>query len=156
MIDQLLFVGMLIVVGYVLLALELLVIPGFGVAGIGGLGCLAAGGVFAVRYFGAGWGGLVILVVITITTILMIRFPRTRYGRSMVHRQSLDGATVESSPLAPGQIGVAESDLRPAGIARFEEHRESVVTDGEYIAAGDPVRVTAVEGGRVVVEKGDS
>jgi membrane-bound serine protease (ClpP class) len=152
MIDQLLLVGLLLIVGYILLALELLVIPGFGVAGIGGLGCLGVGAVLAVRYFGAGYGGLVVVVVIVVTTFLMIRIPRTRYGRSMVHRDSLEGATAAQTPLAPGALGVAESDLRPAGIARFGEERASVVTDGEYIAAGEAICVTTVEGGRIVVE----
>jgi membrane-bound serine protease (ClpP class) len=152
MIDQLLLVALFIVVGYILLALELLVIPGFGVAGFGGLACLVTGSVLAVRYFGGTTGGLVVVGVLAVATVLMIGLPRTRHGRNIVHRQSLAGATASRSQAAVGDAGVAESDLRPAGIARFGEQRESVVTDGEYIAAGTPVRVTQVEGGRVVVE----
>ncbi|MGD8394940.1 MAG: NfeD family protein [Candidatus Eiseniibacteriota bacterium] len=152
MIDQLLLVGMVLLVGYLLLLLELLVIPGFGITGIGGLLCLGAGSYLAVRDFGSGIGAVVVVVVLILTTVTLVGLPRTRYGRAIVHRGSLAGVTVEPSRIAAGSRGVAESDLRPAGIARFEETRESVVTDGDYIVAGSPVRVVSVEGGRVVVE----
>jgi membrane-bound serine protease (ClpP class) len=152
MIDQLLLVGMVLLVGYLLLLLELLVIPGFGIAGIGGLLCLAAGSYLAVRDFGGGPGAVVIVAVLALTTVTLVGIPRTRYGRAIVHRGSLAGMTVEPSRVAAGSRGVAESDLRPSGIVRFDATRESVVTDGDYIVAGSPVRVVSVEGGRVVVE----
>jgi membrane-bound serine protease (ClpP class) len=50
-----------------------------------------------------------------------------------------------------GARGVSETDLRPAGLARIREHKVDVVTDGEYIARGTPIVVTAIEGHRVVV-----
>jgi len=152
MIDQLLLVIGLLVVGYILLALELMVIPGFGVAGIGGLACLGIGSYYAVRYLGSFTGGLVVGGVIILPTVLLVGLPRTRYGRAIIHRQSLEGATAGGTTLVPGLQGMAESDLRPAGIARFGELRESVVTEGDYIAAGTPVQVMQVEGGRIVVE----
>ena len=50
-----------------------------------------------------------------------------------------------------GAIGEALSDLRPAGVARFGDRRVDVVTEGEFIPRGTPVRVIKVEGPRVVV-----
>jgi membrane-bound serine protease (ClpP class) len=41
--------------------------------------------------------------------------------------------------------------LRPAGIADFEGQRVDVVSDGEFIAAGDPITVIRVDGNRIVV-----
>jgi len=49
--------------------------------------------------------------------------------------------------------GTAASDLRPAGVAEIEGQRVDVVTQGEMIAEGDRVRVTEVEGNRVVVAR---
>ena len=82
----------------------------------------------------------------------MIWFPRSRYGRDIVHEKSLAGAYAGDSNLTVGQIGQAESDLRPAGIARFGEQRESVVTEGDYIPADSLVSVIEVRGSQVVVE----
>ena len=50
-----------------------------------------------------------------------------------------------------GQLGVAESDLRPVGVARFGEARIDVVSEGGFVRAGTPVRVREVEGARIVV-----
>jgi membrane-bound serine protease (ClpP class) len=54
-----------------------------------------------------------------------------------------------------GREGVALSDLRPAGVARVDGHRIDVVTEGEWLAAGDPIVVLADEGYRRVVRHAD-
>ena len=51
-----------------------------------------------------------------------------------------------------GMTGVAASFLRPAGVAQIDGKRVDVLTEGEFIAAGTPVRVTRVEGARMFVE----
>jgi membrane-bound serine protease (ClpP class) len=52
-----------------------------------------------------------------------------------------------------GAIGTALSDLRPAGVANFEGQRVDVVTEGDYIAAGDRVEVVRAERYRRVVKR---
>jgi membrane-bound serine protease (ClpP class) len=52
-----------------------------------------------------------------------------------------------------GRDGVALTDLRPAGTARFGNERVDVVTEGEYVAQGSPVRVIRSEGYRHVVRQ---
>jgi len=51
-----------------------------------------------------------------------------------------------------GQSGTASSYLRPAGVATVDGRRVDVLTQGEFIPAGTPIRVTRVEGARVFVE----
>jgi membrane-bound serine protease (ClpP class) len=74
----------------------------------------------------------------------------------LVQKKTLRSAKTEVEGLAVSDVGVAESVLRPAGIARFGERRESVVTRGEYIEAGRPVTIVELEGLRVVVEQIES
>ena len=50
-----------------------------------------------------------------------------------------------------GRTGVTLTDLRPAGMARVDDHRIDVVTEGEWLSAGDPVIVLSDEGYRRVV-----
>ncbi|HYC79040.1 MAG TPA: NfeD family protein [Planctomycetota bacterium] len=59
-------------------------------------------------------------------------------------------------PLEPGVRGLAETDLRPSGVARLRERRVDVVADGDYVPRGSRVVVTAVEGMRVVVKREDA
>ena len=51
-----------------------------------------------------------------------------------------------------GEVGVARTILRPAGKAEFGAALVDVVTDGEFLDPGVKVRVTLVEGDRVLVE----
>jgi membrane-bound serine protease (ClpP class) len=53
----------------------------------------------------------------------------------------------------PGATGVALTDLRPAGVAEIAGRRVDVVTEGEYLRAGDPVEVLVDEGYRRVVRR---
>ncbi len=151
--DPVILVVSLLVAGYLLMAMEVFVIPGFGVAGICGLVCLAAGCFFSFMYFDTTYGALTVILVLSSTTAVLIWIPRSRVGRNIVHSSSLSEARASETDLAPDQLGVTESDLRPAGIARFGELRQSVVTEGEFISAGKPIQVTEIRGSRVVVEE---
>jgi membrane-bound serine protease (ClpP class) len=50
-----------------------------------------------------------------------------------------------------GREGVAMTDLRPSGTALVGEERVDVVTEGEFISQGSPLRVLRSEGYRLVV-----
>ena len=142
----------LLVAGYLLMALEIFVIPGFGVAGIGGLVCLVYGCYSAYHYFGAGYAALAVVLVLASTTVVLIWIPKSPFGEGVVHSSSLGSARAADPMVTQGQVGVAESVLRPSGIAQFGELRQSVVTEGEFIDANSKVVVTQVRGSRVVVE----
>ena len=50
-----------------------------------------------------------------------------------------------------GAEGEAVTQLRPSGIARLNERRYDVVTRGEMIEKGTPIKVIEVSGNRIVV-----
>ena len=152
MTDPTLTVVALLVTGYLLTAAEIFVIPGFGIAGIGGFICLGAGCYLAYEHFGPAYGALTIVLVMASATAVLLWIPKTRFGRDVVHSSTLADASAAETELAAGQIGVTESDLRPAGFARFGELRQSVVTEGEFIAIDSKIVVTQVQGSRIVVE----
>jgi membrane-bound serine protease (ClpP class) len=52
-----------------------------------------------------------------------------------------------------GTDGAAITTLRPAGMAQLGSDRFDVITDGEYIRAGEAVKVIRVEGRKIVVRK---
>lgn len=65
------------------------------------------------------------------------------------------GYSSQSETLAGwlGKTGEAVTDLRPAGTARIDGKRVDVVSRGEYITRGSMIRVSAVDGNRVVVRE---
>ncbi len=159
--------------GVALLALEVFVIPGFGVTGIVGIICVVIA--LALTLVGlpldvlvqtGAWVeplqrvGLALLVTLVGAVIALRYLPRTRAMRGLVLNQKLSSNVVHAGPasfvaadetLLVGQLGSAESDLRPVGVARFGDRRVDVVSEGGYVRAGTLVRVREVEGGRIVV-----
>lgn len=53
--------------------------------------------------------------------------------------------------VAPGDTGASTTILRPAGRARIGEEIFDVITSGEFLEQGTPVKVLAVGGGNIVV-----
>ena len=52
-----------------------------------------------------------------------------------------------------GELGVAESVLRPSGKVLFNKQLVDVVTEGDYLDPGTPVEVIRREGNRIIVRK---
>lgn len=52
-----------------------------------------------------------------------------------------------------GELGDAETALRPVGKARFGERLLDVVADGTFLDRGDRIRVIAADGNRILVRK---
>ena len=162
---------LLLLIGIGLLLTEIFVLPGFGIAGVAGLVCLALGFYLGitrvpipqyewdfVRLEEAGFIFVVSFGLFLVLTLLSWRFlPASPLGRRMVLATDLSietGYTVqteEDERLAIGLTGVATTTLRPAGRGRFNNKNISVVSYGQYIDAGTPIRIVEVEGNRHVV-----
>lgn len=147
-VEVLLFFG-----GLLLLAFELFIAPGFGLPGVIGIGLLMAS-----VYLTFGSDSLTVgaysIVILGLGLFLIFRFvPRTRVAKAFVLESSIDQTAPPRNELEAlvGAIGVALTDLRPAGVAQFGERRVDVVTSGEFIVRGSSIRVVQVEGPRVVV-----
>ena len=82
-------------------------------------------------------------------------FPRTRFSRKLFLRHSERNFKSSASGLKSfeGKAGTTLTKLRPAGMARIEGKRISVVTEGAFMEKGTEVRVVKIEGNRVIVRK---
>lgn len=157
---------LLISLGILLIVLEVLVIPGFTVAGVAGVLSLLAG--LSLAMVGAGAtvaivinaiGQVLISLGISIVAALIVfrLLPYTPMGRRLVLSTGMTAeAGYVSAPASDytwlGRHGTAISPLRPAGIAEVEGHRIDVVSDGTYVEAGSIITVTRIEGNRIVVQ----
>lgn len=54
-----------------------------------------------------------------------------------------------------GQTGIAQTDLRPVGVCRINDHKEPCVAVGGMITAGTPIKVIAIEDNTVKVQSFD-
>jgi membrane-bound serine protease (ClpP class) len=149
---------LLMFVGVTLLAIEILVLPGFGVIAVLGGASILGAGVLAWVGLGLGHGLLTIVAGAFTAGLLFWAFPKTAAGRALVLHETQRSGRGPDARLAAlvGKEGRALTPLRPAGAAEIDDRTVDVVTDGIYVEAGVPVRVAKVEGTRVVVEPRDA
>jgi membrane-bound serine protease (ClpP class) len=150
--------------GLIAIALEVFVLPGFGVAGI--LGAVLVGASMFLTLVGSHPGtGDIIQALAVLAASLAIsgsvfyawlrHLPNsTRYSglllKAATHREhGFISAPVRSDLV--GQTGRAVTDLRPAGTAQIGDERLDVVTEGEFVSQGSSITVIQSDGYRHVV-----
>lgn len=137
---------------------ELHVVPGHGIPGIVGALALASAIVlsFGTMYFVVALETLASAIVLTVIiySLLAKTMPENAWIRrlALAADQGPEYVTSADFTYLRGQSGTATSFLRPAGVAAIAGHRVDVLTEGDFIAAGTPIRVTRVEGARIFVE----
>lgn len=157
---------MLLAAGVILILVEVLILPGFGVAGIAGI--LAIGASVILSLVGSmptltdlliafNILGISILAVALIAWQLVRHLPNDRRaGRMLLHDSvSREAGYLSNPPRAEfvGAEGVAHTHLHPAGTGLFGDEQVDVVSEGTYISAGTPIRVVRSEGYRHVVRE---
>lgn len=169
--------------GLVFLAIELFVIPGFGVAGVSGLLLMLASILMASQHFivphtgrelnatvsslavlvGAGIGVMIATMAIShfrgsipILSWMALEPPDPEAPRDPTaggKAKPLPAAADRTFPVQVGDWGVTESALRPAGRVKFQSEYVDVVSDGAFVEAGRQVRVIEISGNRVQVRE---
>ena len=148
-----------IIVGLILVAVEMS-IPGFGLPGIAGAILLILGIVLQANTFGEAL--IVAAIILAILTIMLfVVLHSAQHGRISKSRIILKDAETQQSGFSSvdrdesilNQSGVALTPLRPAGAAEIAGKRIDVVTESEFIEAGERIRVVKISGPRIVVQK---
>ncbi|MBN1347135.1 MAG: ATP-dependent Clp protease proteolytic subunit [Phycisphaerae bacterium] len=171
---------MLVILGVILLGVELFVLPGFGIAGIAGIILILVGLIATfvpedptrmpwtlprfdhgttVRGIGTGLKvmGSAIAASLVGAVVLSRFFPKVPYvGRIVAPNPTpAEVAMPEAYPRSAflGELGKAVGPLRPAGKAVFGDTLVDVVSQSDYIDAGEPVEVIERRGNRIVVRR---
>lgn len=157
-------VAILLGLGLILLGVEVLVLPGFGIAGI--MGTLALVSSIFLSLIGRfpTSGDMMIAVGVLVGSMVLVglagwqlirRLPQDRRAKHILLKQELtrdEGyVSAEARPDLIGQEGVALTDLRPAGTASIANERIDVVSEGPWIPAGTQIKVIRSEGYRHIV-----
>ena len=147
----------LALVGLLLLLFELHVLPGHGIAGSLGAVALVSSVflAFGLAFFVAALQALAVAIVLSVLLFALLQrvLPENAFMKRLVFAGAQGPDYVASSDHRSllGKTGVAASYLRPAGVATFGDQRVDVLTEGDFVPAGTPVRVTRVEGARIFV-----
>jgi membrane-bound serine protease (ClpP class) len=159
----------LIILGIVLIAVEVLVLPGVGIAGVSGVVALLGGAVMAMvdrevdvvsrglvlRAFstaGIAFIAAVVLIVVALSVLgrtgsAQQATPALRASRLVLTSDVGGGSAAELL----GATGVTLTDLHPAGAAEIDGLRIDVVAEAGYLPAGTNIVIVSDEGYRRVV-----
>jgi membrane-bound serine protease (ClpP class) len=148
----------LAVIGIAGILWELHVVPGHGAPGV-------LGGAFLLLSVLLAFGTPMIFVAMQtvasaiVLTVLLFYvatriFPENAWIKKLTFAGAQGADYVTSSDYSSllGKSGVATTYLRPSGAALIDGQRADVLTQGEFIQQGTPIRVTRVEGARIFVE----
>ena len=161
----------LFLVGVALLGVEIFALPGFGFLGFAGIGCMVASVIMAMvqHHPGGSWmpplsqveGAIRVLglslIIVTGFAVLLARYLPSLplLGRVVLAAAQSHDEGYSASPAGEslvGQLGVALTPLRPAGVGRFGDRRVDVVARGAFIEPGRSIIVAEQQGNHIVVD----
>ena len=152
----------LILVGLGLIAVEVYLVPGFNVVGIFGFIVI----LFAIGYTFTESGVLGGIYVILGTAVAggglfywmwtSGAWDRFVLGATIAGDDPKGERDSEGRARYLGKTGVAVTPLRPTGVARIDDERIEVATEGDFIASGSHVRVVAMDRRRFFVRLADA
>jgi membrane-bound serine protease (ClpP class) len=145
---------------FILFLVEILLSPGNGVCGTVGIIGLLTSIILAAPNVLIAF--IQIVMVLTVVVIIIMTNLKDEKKQNIFKRLILrDKTTTEEGYLSQpiniheylGKEGVALTALRPAGAVKIGTERVDVVTEGDFISAGDRVVVIKVDGSSVIVRK---
>lgn len=170
----------IIAVGITLIAVDLFLIPSFGIIGgigillfIGGLfalmlpglenidydydeGSFNAAGEFVIERLAYLTGGFLVSIV-AMALLAFYVFPKLApFSRFVLQGGEQEGYRSGSDPESlpkPGSKGTAATALRPSGKIVINETYYEAVSDGSFIESGAKIRVQRLDGSVIIVEK---
>ena len=144
----------LILVGIILMLVEMLLVPGVGVAGFFSLAAFFASCWYTFARIGdvEGWWVTVFVLLLLVAMTVVILRKRT-WKRFELDTEVTSRVNEESSLVKPGDRGVAQTRLAPMGTGRFGGVScEVKSSDNSMVSAGTPREVVAVEHNQVIVK----
>jgi len=152
------FLVLILLGGIFLIALEIMVIPGFTYFGVSGIVLLLVAIIYAFLHYSATIALTILFLSIIISIAFFIWFFKKGINRSfsLKDREDVSDGYLpyqEDYQKYDQKTGTAHSPLRPAGIVIIEGAKLNAISQGDYIDAGDVIKVLKVEGSKLIVRK---
>lgn len=147
-------IALLILLGIILILIELLVVPGISVAGIGGFILIVGGIVLGYYFHGTTTGNYILLTSGLVMIFLIVLALKLKTWQRFGLQTTIDSkvGVLEEEDIKVGDTGETISRLAPIGKAMVNEKIFEVHSDGEYVDEHKPVVVTRISGNKIFVE----
>ena len=147
------------VFGVALLVLEAFM-PGFGLPGISGIVLQVAAVVLTYLNHGPVAALGMTLIILSIVAVAISASLHSAAKGKLSHSKLVLKETesneagyrsTEDMEIFLGREGITSTVLRPTGMAEFDGVRLNVVSEGEFVPAGEKIQIVRVEGSRILV-----
>ncbi|HPV88367.1 MAG TPA: NfeD family protein [Bacteroidales bacterium] len=139
----------LIIIGLLLLIAEMVILPGFGIAGILGLASFIGAIVAAFVQFGNTVGFLFLFGSLILCGVLVFFALRSKTWRKITLKHNIEEKAIpspEDKGITVGMEGISLTRLNPAGNGRFGNITVEVRSSQGLIQPKTPIRVVYIEG----------
>ncbi len=153
-----LIIGGLIIVGFILILIEIFLVPGVNIFGIFGFGMIILGIILGYTKLDTIIANFIMIVSVLLSLFLIRFIVKSKTWDRIVlktNQQKAEGfhASVDNLESLMGKHGTAYTKLRPAGIALINDEKIDVMAEGSFVEKDKLVEVVLVEGNRVVVRE---
>ena len=144
----------LIILGIVLLLIEVTILPGITVAGVGSFLVLVYSVYLAFTGYGALAGFLTLAFVLIAAPLLVYKLFKSKTGKSMVLNTVLTGHTNEIDPkkVKVGRYRSYHWSFSPMGKIKVNDEVVEVRSTGTFVNPGEQVRIIHIEKSLITVE----
>ncbi len=148
-------IAVLILIGLTFIVLEILVIPGQGIAGIIGLIIMAVGIWQTYVVYGSTSGHIVLGASFVVSVISLMLSLRSKTWKKMMLKSEISGRVneIDTAKIKPGDKGKSISRLVPAGKAFFGGDYYEVHTYGTFIDQNTEIEVVKIENNKIFVQQ---
>ncbi|MCR5432647.1 MAG: serine protease [Lachnospiraceae bacterium] len=149
-----------LLVGIVLIGVEFFM-PGFGLPGISGIICVAAGiyltGRNATERLTVGVIAIVVIAVLLVISIIVFKSKKVKSPIKLETDLPGKNLFIDESDMnyLVGKKGTALTDLRPSGKGEFEGVKLDVLSAGEFIEKDKKLIIIEIKNNKIFVRKGE-
>lgn len=147
-------IAILIIIGLLFIVLEILVIPGQGIAGIIGLVIMTIGIYQTYVIYGSTSGHIVLGSSFVLSVLALVLSLRSNTWKKMMLSKTIDSKvnTIDEESLKVGDIGKSVSRLVPAGKALINNEFFEVHTHGDFIDPQTEIEVISIDHNKIFVK----
>ena len=149
-------VVILILVGLLMLLLEILVIPGAGVAGIVGFALMVAGIWLTYSRIGTQEGHITLAVTMGINLLVVVLALRSKTWKKAMLSTAIDSKASSIEPserLSVGDKGQTISRCAPMGKAIFDDQFFEVSSFSDFIDEEKDIEIVKISGKKIFVKQ---
>lgn len=144
----------IILVGLILLALEIMVIPGVGITGILGFLLMTEGVWLAYSREGTTAGNITLIITVLLSASGMAVMLRSKTWKNAQLKISVSGKvrTLDGMNLKVGMHGKTTTRCAPIGKAVFGNNHVEVDAGTDYLKTGTPVEIVRIYRNKIFIK----